>query len=73
MFQFFDSILNLIKSVIGFVVNTFNSVIDLFINVGQGLVLTSLIFQFLPGFLSVIFLSLLGIAIVKLILSLGER
>lgn len=73
MFQFFESLLNIIKSVIAFFVNTVNSVIDLFVNVSQGLVLTSLIFQYLPGFLQVIFVSLLGIAIVKLVLSFGQR
>lgn len=73
MFQFFESLLNIIKSVVAFFVNSVSSVIDLFVNVSQGLVLTSLIFQYLPGFLSVIFVSLLGIAIVKLVLSLGQR
>lgn len=73
MFQFFESLLNIIKSVVAFFVNTANSVIDLFVNVSQGLVLTSLIFQYLPGFLQVIFVSLLGIAIVKLVLSFGQR
>ena len=71
MFQFFETLFDLISSVIGFFVNTNASVGRLFINAFEGVVFVSFIFGYMPGFLSIVIASLLGLAVVKFILNFG--
>lgn len=71
MFQFFETLLNLISTGIDFILNSFQQVIALFTNAVSGLAFISLAFNYMPGFLQPILVSLLGIAVVKFILNLG--
>lgn len=73
MFQFFESVLNFISSIVDFVINTFTQVTVLIGNATLGVVYLMAAVNFLPVFLVPFVTALIGIAIVKFILSFGER
>lgn len=72
MFQFFETLFNMISSVVGFVVKSLANVTQLFINAAQGVAFVSFVFAYMPGFLQIIIASLLGLAVVKFILNFGR-
>ena len=71
MFQFFETFFNIVSSVVNFFTSTFNSIVDLFQNALLGIGFISSGIQWMPGFLQPIFFTLLGVAVVKLILNMG--
>lgn len=73
MFQFFENIINFIDILVTFTVNSFNSIIDLFDRAAKGLAFTTVVFTYMPSFVAPVLLSLVSIAVIKLILSLGQR
>lgn len=71
MFQFFETFFNIVSSVVNFFTSTFNSIVDLFQNALLGIGFISSSFQWMPGFLRPIVFTLVGVAVVKLILNMG--
>lgn len=71
MFQFFESLFNIISSAIDFILNTFSSVIDLFQNAVLGINFMTLAVALMPGFLQPILIALIGVAVIKLVLNMG--
>lgn len=73
MFQFFDNIFTLISTLVDMTVRTFQNVMDLFDRAGQGLAFAVMTIGFMPYFIIPVLISLLSVAVVKLILSFGAR
>lgn len=73
MFQFFESLLNFIGSIVDFVVRSIQQVAALIINSTLGVTYLMTAVSFLPVFLIPFVTALIGIGIVKFILSFGGR
>ncbi len=73
MFAFFDTIINLISSVITFLGNSIKMIVQLFGMTVQGVLYLQSVSAYLPSFVLPFILSIILIAVFKFILSLGSR
>lgn len=73
MFQFFDSLFGILGSIIDFFANVTHLVIDFFENTLDGLAFLAICVGYLPPFIVPIVTCLLGVAVVKFVLSMGGR
>ena len=73
MFAFFDTIINLISSVITFLSNSIKMIVQLFGMTVQGVLYLQSVSAYLPPFVLPFILSIILIAVIKFILSLGSR
>lgn len=73
MFAFFDTIINLISSVITFLSNSIKMIVQLFGMTVQGVLYLQSVSAYLPSFVLPFILSIILIAVFKFILSLGSR
>ncbi|AXH73579.1 MAG: hypothetical protein [Inoviridae sp.] len=71
MFAFFDGLVNFISTVINFVINFFTSLVHLFIMVGQSMVYIIDCVNYLPVFLKVFILALVGLAVIFQVINHG--
>lgn len=67
MFEFFDSVLNFFDIVWQFIQNLINSIVVLFQILIQAIAVPPLLIGFVPGIVGVGILSMVGIAVAKLI------
>ncbi len=73
MFQFFESLLNFISSVVDFIISGFQSVAALIVNCTMGVTYLLTAVGFMPVFLVPFITALIGLAVVKFVLSFGGR
>ena len=73
MFKFFDTIIDLIGTLVAMIKMVFESVINIFTTAIKGVTFSFEVIHLAPPFLHVFLTTLLGIGIAKFILSMGKR
>lgn len=72
MFNFFESIANLISTVVGYVVSFFTSLIVLIVRAVQALAYIILVIGFLPSYVKVFVLGMISVSVILFLINKGS-